>query len=232
MRQLGFLRYTWIGLLVISSLVFSACSSLLPERIVVVTATGEPQRIEQSTPVATNTLLPLPSPTLVPTQATRLASPPTPKPTLKPTVAPPKPSPTPVMLESSLGQGEGITAKFVFPGSSLNATSSLVFRVIAFRSDGPKTDGAGIKEVEFRICRGDCDNGGTVVYHRTEQNAAYCSFGGGEPDCTVFRFTKGSTWPDTTTPVENGDYRVDAQVRPKSGNAFWQGHVDFKIKLS
>jgi hypothetical protein len=213
MRDLGSLRYILIALFALASLAIGACSSLLPERIIVVTATVEPQHVAELTPVSITTL-----------------APPSTKPT-KPTVAPPTPTPTPVMRESTKGQGHGITAKFVYPDYSPAATSSLVFRLIAFKSDGPQADGAGIKEVEFRICRGDCDNGGTVVYHRTEMNAAYCSFGGGEPDCNVFQFSKGSTWPDTKTPVENGDYTVDAQVRPKSGDASWQGHVNFKIQL-
>ena len=118
-----------------------------------------------------------------------------------------------------------------FPGSSLNATSDLTFRLLAYRDNGPHTDGAGIQQVEFRICRNDCDDDKNVVYRRTEQNAAYCAFGGGEPTCTIFHFTRGTHWPDTNTLVQSGNYVVEARVRPKEGDAYWQGQIEFKISL-
>jgi len=180
---------------------------------------------------------PLPTATLVPVKAaaptttatalpTRAASAPP-----KPTVALAAPTPTDISREPSGSTGQGITALFVFPGYSLNAASDLTFRLIAYRDDGPKTDGAGIKQVDFRICRNNCDDDKNVVYHRTEQNAAYCAFGGGEPNCTIFHFTRGVNWPDTNTPVQSGNYVVEARVTPKEGDAFWQGQIEFKILL-
>ena len=54
------------------------------------------------------------------------------------------------------------------------------------------TDGAGIESVTFIIR----DETGKKVHERTERNAGYCVFGGGEPDCTVWRFSEhGDKWP-------------------------------------
>ncbi len=208
-------------LIAVSLLAVSALACIgQTERVIVVTATQEPEQVAQVTTVPTNTPPPLP----VATSAATAAPP-------RPTVALPAPTPTDISLMPSGSVGQGITALFVFPGSSLNATSNLTFRVLAYRDDRPKTDGAGIQQVEFRICRNNCDDDKNVVYRRTEQNAAYCAFGGGEPNCTIFHFTRGANWPDTNTPVQSGNYVVEARVRPTEGNAYWQGQLGFKISL-
>jgi len=215
-----------VSLLAVSAL---ACATQT-EKVIVVTATKEPEPVAQVTTAPPSTPPPLPTATLAPVKAaapttTATAAPP------RPTAVLPAPTPTDISREPSGSTGQGITALFVFPGYSLNATSDLTFRLLAYRDDGPKTDGAGIKQIEFRICRNDCDDDKNVVYHRTEQNAAYCAFGGGEPNCTIFHFTRGANWPDTNTPVQSGNYVVEARVTPKEGNAFWQGQLEFKILL-
>ena len=215
-------------LIAVSLLAVSAVACVgQTERVIVVTATPG---TEQVTIVPTNTPPPLPTATLAsvkaasPTSAATAAPP-------RPTVVLPAPTPTDISLMPSGSVGQGITAMFVFPGSSLKATSNLTFRLLAYRDDGPKTDSAGIQQVEFRICRNDCDDDKNVVYRRTEQNAAYCAFGGGEPNCTIFHFTRGVNWPDTNTPVQSGNYVVEARVRPAEGDAYWQGQLEFKISL-
>jgi len=228
-------------LIVISLLVMNAvaCSPLVQQVVIVVTATPEPQSVAQVVTVPPSAPIPLPIATLPPATptaatATRQPQPPpsVPKATVLPTVPPPIPVPTEIIRESSRGQGQGITAKFIYPNYSPAATNSLVFRVIAYESKGPQTDGAGIKNVAFKICRDNCDDDQNIVYQRTEQTAAYCTFGGGEPTCDVFTFKRGSYWPDTKTPVQDGNYVVEAAATSKNNpNFIWTGQINFKIKL-
>jgi len=229
-------------LIVISLLVINAvaCSPLVQQVVIVVTATPEPQSVAQVATVPPSAPLSLPTATLPPAipttaaTATRrpLPTPTVPKATVPPTVPPPIPVPTEIIRESSRGQGQGITAKFIYPNYSPAATNSLVFRVIAYESKGPQTDGAGIKNVAFKVCRDNCDDDQNIVYQRTEENAAYCTFGGGEPTCDVFTFKRGSYWPDTKTPVQDGNYVVEAAATSKNNpNFIWTGQINFKIKL-
>lgn len=229
-------------LIVISLLVINAvaCSPLVQQVVIVVTATPEPQSVAQVVTVPPSAPVPFPTAALPPATSTTAATAtrrplPTPtvqKATVPPTVPPPIPVPTDIIRESSRGQGQGITAKFIYPNYSPAATNSLVFRVIAYESKGPQTDGAGIKNVAFKICRDNCDNDQNIVYQRTEQNAAYCAFGGGEPTCSVFTFKRGSYWPDTKTPVQDGNYVVEATATSKKNPDFiWTGQINFKIKL-
>lgn len=214
-----------VSLLAISAL---ACA-VQTEKVIVVTATREPEQVAQVTIVPTDTPPPLPTATLVaivaasPTRLTALPP--------KPAIVVPAPTPTDISRVPSGSTGQGITALFVFPGYSLNATSDLTFRLIAYKQDGPQTDGAGIKQVEFRICRNDCQDDKNVVYRRTEQNAAYCAFGGGEPNCNIFHFTRGTNWPDANTPVQSGNYAIEARVTPKKGDAYWQGQIEFRVQV-
>lgn len=68
----------------------------------------------------------------------------------------------------------------------------LVFQVEAYDPTSGSEDGAGIRNVELRIF----DAKGREVYQRTEQNAAYCAFAGGEPDCNIWYFGEhGNAWP-------------------------------------
>jgi hypothetical protein len=222
-----------VSLLAVSAL---ACATQT-EKVIVVTATHEPQQVAQVTTASPNTPPQLPTATLVSVKAAT----PTPAANARPTLAtsaPPKPTavvaaptPTDISRVPPGSTGQGIAARFIFPGYSLNAKSDLTFRLLAYRDDGPKTDGAGIQQVEFRICRNDCNDDKNVVYSRTEQNAAYCAFGGGEPNCTIFHFTRVTNWPGTNTSVQSGNYVVEARVRPKDGNAYWQGQLEFKISL-
>ncbi len=216
-----------VSLLAVSAL---ACATQT-EKVIVVTATQEPEKVAQVTTAPSNTPPQLPTATLASVKAATPMSAATAAPP-RPTAVLAAPTPTDISRVPPGSTGQGITALFVFPGYSLNATSDLTFRLIAYRDNGPKTDGAGIQQVEFRICRNDCNNDTNVVYRRTEQNAAYCAFGGGEPNCTIFHFTRGVNWPGANTPVQSGNYVVEARVRPKEGNAFWQGQLEFKISLT
>ncbi|MBE7552356.1 MAG: PD40 domain-containing protein [Anaerolineales bacterium] len=115
------------------------------------------------------------------------------------------PTPTPALL----------VATIINPALGATVTTELVFQVQAYDPGVGSTDGAGIDLVEMRIV----DSKGTLVYERTEKNAAYCAFGGGEPTCLVWVFADhNNTWPNGS-PVENGTYTLQAAVQAKDGRS-------------
>ncbi len=72
------------------------------------------------------------------------------------------------------------------------AYGALVFQVEAYDPGRGNRDGDGIRNVDLRIF----DANGSRVYARTENNAAYCAFAGGEPDCNLYVFgDNGNAWP-------------------------------------
>ncbi len=79
------------------------------------------------------------------------------------------------------------------PGTDAGTVyGALVFQVEAYDPARGNRDGDGIRNVELRIF----DANGDRVYERTENNAAYCAFAGGEPDCNIFVFSNnGDAWP-------------------------------------
>jgi hypothetical protein len=99
------------------------------------------------------------------------------------------------------------------PGSTSDTVSdALVFQVAAYNDAVGNHDGAGIDRVDLRVIKD-----GQVVYQRTEQNAAYCAFGGGEPNCNVWNFTEhGNTWPNSN-PIEPGPHTLRATVYAEDG---------------
>ena len=101
----------------------------------------------------------------------------------------------------------------------------IVFQAEVFDKGVGQTDGAGIESVTFTIR----DENGDIVHERTERNPGYCVFGGGEPDCTVWRFSQhGYRWPDGAS-LQPGVHDVQIFIQPKKGEAvtwFWS----FRIK--
>ena len=98
------------------------------------------------------------------------------------------------------------------PGAS-PATAAFYFRVQAYDRAVGTRDGAGIDSVDMRIL----DSSGHQVHQRTEKTAGYCSFGGGEPDCTTWNFAGHNfQWP-------NGDaigadvYTLQATIHAQDG---------------
>jgi hypothetical protein len=75
-------------------------------------------------------------------------------------------------------------------------------------------DGADIHDVTFEVNGGD-------IYERTERNAAYCMFGGGddknEQSCTIWSFADhGNHWPNDGAELDTSDsYTVRIFVRAK-----------------
>jgi hypothetical protein len=101
----------------------------------------------------------------------------------------------------------------------------IVFQVEVFDKNKGHADGQGIQQVEFTIMDGD-----EVVHERTERNAGYCAFGGGEPDCTVWVFHEhGNTWPMGQYVREGVLYDVDVHIVADSGDTadwMWSFQVD------
>jgi hypothetical protein len=101
------------------------------------------------------------------------------------------------------------------PGTtSSTVRDSLVFQAEAHDSSAGTHDGAGIANVDMRII----DSSGREVYHRRENNAAYCAFSGGEPDCTVWVFDHNNyQWRDTNVPIRSGTYTLRATANTPDG---------------
>lgn len=70
-------------------------------------------------------------------------------------------------------------------------------------------DMPGVDRVYFRIYDADT---GELVHERREGTYGYCAFGNGEPICDYLELAAGATWPETGIPIENGLYRVEADV--------------------
>jgi serine/threonine protein kinase/Tol biopolymer transport system component len=138
------------------------------------------------------------------------------------------PNPTGTSLPATVTDTPpALMATIVHPSeteSSPAVTKQLVFQVQAFDPAKGSTDGAGIASVDMTIL----DAGNKTVYERKENNVAYCSFGGGEPDCTVYVFADHNyQWPDGT-PIKDGNYTLKAQVTAKDGRSLT---LQTKIKI-
>jgi serine/threonine protein kinase/Tol biopolymer transport system component len=166
----------------------------------------------QLTNAPTTTSTPAPAPTQTPAGSG----------VIPPTLAPDSPTPLPAtpantdLPSTPTSTPPPLVATIVHPASGEYdpaATTQLVFQVQAYDPAKGNTDGAGINNVDMSII----DSANKVVYHRTEQNAAYCSFGGGEPDCTIWVFSDHNyKWPDGS-PIKDGNYTLKAQVNAKDG---------------
>ncbi len=163
--------------------------------------------------------------------------------TRKPTVAAPKP-PTPTKTAAPQqadpfvpggGDPKGLTGRMLLPGYGGSSeqvdvpvfSQQIVFRLFVYDPHFGNTDGAGINSVNMQIT----DPYGQVVQSRTEQNAAYCVFGGGEPDCLVWIFAEhNNQWPDRTPVCAGSGYQASMTVDAKddtNDEALWR--FDFAI---
>lgn len=93
---------------------------------------------------------------------------------------------------------------------------ALVFQVEAYDPTRGGEDGAGVRSVDLRIF----DPDGREVYQRTEQNAAYCAFAGGKPDCNIWRFGEhGDAWPAGDAVRYGEPHRLRAVVTAEDGRS-------------
>jgi hypothetical protein len=134
----------------------------------------------------------------------------------------------------SLGNDRGVNQgrNLLLPGfADYEATvpmvfgDKIVFQAEVFDKEAGQFDGAGIDYVTFTIR----DESGEKVHERTERNAGYCVFGGGEPDCVVWRFSEhGGSWPGGAS-VQPGVHDVQIFIQPKQGEAvtwFWSFRIE------
>jgi hypothetical protein len=212
------------------------------------TSTPVPSAAEGPVP-PTATAIP-PTDTPVPPTATSVESPtetPAPVDTDTPPPLPaPTPTPTPILiavlpvdgsdgnpnLHSSYEEiKKGRT--IVLPGySQADVTEPMVFRdqvvfqVEVFDASVGSRDGDGIKDVKITIRDGD-----KVVHEQIEEQAGYCAFGGGEPDCNVWVFTdRDYKWPGGEPIINYRTYNVDMVVTPEEGEVSnWRW--SFKVEL-
>lgn len=179
--------------------------------------------------------LPLGVPPSTPTPApTATLLPPTDIPIVPPATQPPAAQVAVIPVDgsdgnSALGNDRSVNSgrNLLLPGFAPHEISDpmvfrdrIVFRAEVFDRNVGKTDGAGIQNVTFIIR----DETGAIVHERTEQNPGYCAFGGGEPDCTVWRFAENRyRWPDGAD-LHPGLHDVQITIKPKNGEGvtwFW-----------
>jgi hypothetical protein len=196
-----------------------------------------------STPIApTNTAAPLPTVTLAPLPTgTPLAD----------TATPPPPTPTPIAIavlpvdgggadtpnirnNNPVKGGRNVTLPGFTPAEAANPMvfhDRIVFRTEVFDANVGTYDGAGIDDVQFAIN----DDLGQQVHFRQENNAGYCVFGGGEPDCTVLNLAAAHyRWPagGTIFPV---NYSVVMDIKPAHGDTVswvWSFSVAFPKNMA
>lgn len=136
-------------------------------------------------------------------------------------VAPPAPPPPPTSDNS--------TPDGTFPESFVwEADFDSQFFVRFYVHDtinGDSDDGDGITEVNFQVL----DDTGKLVYERTERQAGYCIFGGGEPNCNpwvledfVYKWSAGGE------AVKEGEYKLLIVVVADSAE---QGNWNYDVTI-
>lgn len=214
-----------------------ATIAALESQLVIAAANGAPDDDDTPTPVA---LLP----------------PATPAPTVEGTPTPPVLWPTPVPTDSLVEPGNALYAQArieamqnISAFRSLEATATalpapiaqiveteagsttatvqdnLVFQVEAYDPTVGQTNGSGIDFVELQIL----DEAGNPVHARTERNASYCAFGGGESNCTVWSFAENNyLWPGGQ-PIQPGSYLLRAIAYSANGT---RTQVELPIQIA
>jgi hypothetical protein len=95
---------------------------------------------------------------------------------------------------------------------------------------GPE-DGAGIDHVDFTIASLDESE---IYYQNREDNAAYCVFQGGAPDCNPWLENNGRFYWPNGLEVQPGGYHATILVypqHPEFENEVWNWDFDFQIEL-
>lgn len=158
-----------------------------------------------------------------------------------PTLPPLSPTPIPVAVvpvdgeagNPNLRNGRIVNGgrNILLPGLSQAEVKSplvfrdrLVFQVEVFDASVGQKDGDGIQSVMFLIV----DPTGRLVHSYEDTTARYCAFGG-EPECTVWRFSaQGNRWPEGAA-LNYGEHNVEIVVKPKKGQPaswFWGFRIE------
>ncbi len=91
-------------------------------------------------------------------------------------------------------------------------SGAMSFRVAAYDPNVGTNDGDGIDWVRLQV-----RYSGNTVHERQENNAAYCAFSGGEPDCNIWYFNdNGNNWPNGD-PISSGQHLLRTLIRADSG---------------
>ena len=93
--------------------------------------------------------------------------------------------------------------------------------------DKNSPDGKGISHVDFAVF-----DGGNQVHKRTEQNAGYCIFGGGEPHCNLWPVEGDAyKWPDGARVEAGREYSVLITAIADDGQtaAYWSFQASFDL---
>ncbi len=162
--------------------------------------------------------------------AAAIPSTPTPLPTATPTLQPTATlAPVAGLPPRSKNSGPGGDLPNDAQGQ-LISDDYFLFRVrIADTRTGSAEDGAGIKSVQFIISLN-----GVQIYSRQENNAGYCIFGGGEPNCNVWPQRDGYyVWGEGGPRVEPGDYSARIVIKPQDTSEAeeWNWYFDFTLSL-
>jgi hypothetical protein len=206
-----------------------------------ITASVTPTPTQTSIVTPTNTLTP--AATLAPTSAPTLTPLPTATPTPLPTLPPsptaiptPQPSvlqPRGVIIQVNGGDGDLVGELFMNPSymiSALEEDDTIVVRdrfyleLFVFDPRVGRWDGAGIDRVEFEF---SCPNG--EGFRHVERTPRYCSFGGGEPNCSVLRLRTGEMFPGTSCEIVNDYYSVNITAYPVNDH-LEEGNWNFNIR--
>jgi hypothetical protein len=126
-------------------------------------------------------------------------------------VPPPPPPPAPVVTGTGPDGGEQ-PSSFVW---ELDFNPTYLLRLRIYDSDsGTNRDGDGIANVTFTVT----DQDGNEVYKRTENTAAFCVFGGGEPHCNPW-IIEGYAyrWISGGEAAKSGLYRIFIMVESSDG---------------
>ena len=189
------------------------------------------------------TLTPVPAVTDVQQPAATEAPPPDPS----DTPPPPPPSPTPVLIavlpvdggggdvpnirnNHPVKDGRNVTLPGYSPGEATEPMvyrDRIVFQAEVFDANVGTNDGDGIENVTFTIL----DPNGNPVHERTENNAGYCVFGGGEPDCDVLSLAEyDAHWPGGAQ-ITNGLHTVTIDINPYNGsNVVWMWSFEIALQ--
>jgi len=224
-----------IGTRVAQDLAVAATLTALAPRPDTPTPTEPPSTTPSPTGVTPTrlavTILPPFTPTAVPTRTPTRFVLTVPPPIIRPTIPPAVPSAQPTRIQvavvpvdgsdgnKSLGNNRGVNQgrNILLPGFDPGKVSNpvvfrdqVVFQVEVFDRAYGRTDGTGIESVTFVIH----DETGAKVYERTEKTPGYCVFGGGEPNCTVWRFSEHNTqWPGGAE-LHPGVHDVQILIKP------------------
>lgn len=186
---------------------------------VAATATLAPEStVEPSVTPAPPTATPKPE---VPTNTPESTS--TPLPTVAPTPA----AAVPPRVRNNAPAG---TAAAYAEGEVI-ANDNFLFRMAVLDTRKGDKDGDGIDYVEFFVRTEDFDE----IYSRRENNAGYCIFGGGEPNCNTWPKRDGQfVWGGDGPEVQPGKYFVSILVTPKDQDfegEVWNWDFDITVEL-